>query len=115
MRADLGGRSMPAIMRVRAGLVLFEALRLIVLTAALGQIAPAATPAQNGEKDTAPKAQPVCTAPTNPLPGTQRDAGRSIRAVETKTWRSIADLAHASSEEATRQILPCDAKPPQAS
>jgi hypothetical protein len=106
---------MPAFMRVRAGLVLFEALRVIVLTAALGQIAPAATPAKDGERVTAPNAQPVCTAPTNALPGTLRDAGHSIRAAETKTWRSIANLAHASPEEATRQILPCDAKPPQAS
>jgi hypothetical protein len=106
---------MATFVRVRAGLVLFEALRLIVLTAALGQIAPAATPTKDGDSVGAPIAQPVCTAPTDSLPGSQRDVGRSIRAAETKTWQSLAGPAHASTDETARQILPCDAKPPQAS
>jgi hypothetical protein len=109
---------MASFMRVRAGLVLVEALRLIVLTAALGQIAPAATPVKSDGSTTGPSQEAICASPAKAAVQTharRQDTSSLTAAAEMKTWHSIADLTHVPADDATKQILRCDPRPPQAS
>ena len=105
---------MASLMRVRAGLVLVEALRLIVLATALGQIAPAATPSSSVEKVDNWNGQPACDASSNSAmqqrAATTPDAPSFISG-KRATLQPISKPANLPGEEPFSQGLRCDRKP----